>query len=69
MEIEVSRNPRYHGRMKHIDVRHHFLRDCVENGQFYLKYIRTDEQVADLLTKALPRAQFENLRSQIGVSK
>jgi len=40
--IEVSINPKYHGRMKHIDIRHHFLRDAVEEGTLTLQYCQSD---------------------------
>ena len=65
--IDVSRNPKFHSRMKHVDIRHHFLRDCVEEGRLVLKYIRSEEQVADILTKGLPREKFEYLRDKLGV--
>ena len=41
--IEISRNPVHHGWTKHIDVRFHFIRKCVEEGKVILRYIRTEE--------------------------
>ena len=67
--IEVSRNPRYHGRMKHIDIRHHFLWDAVEDGILILKYCESGSQLADALTKGLARERFEKLRGQIGMQR
>ena len=67
--IEVSRNPKFHGRMKHIDIRHHFLRDAVEAGTLILQYCQTDNQLADIMTKALPRDKFETFRKLLGVQK
>jgi hypothetical protein len=52
-------------RMKHIDIRHHFIRDYLHRGDFTLEYIPTSEQLADLLTKSLGRSLFERLRSRI----
>lgn len=65
--IDLARNPVFHGRSKHIDIRYHFIRDCVECGQIELKYVKTDDQRADTLTKALPIVKFEKLRSLLGV--
>ena len=67
--IEVSRNPKFHSRMKHIDIRHHFLRDCVEKNWIVLKYVPTDDQVADIFTKALARDKFNHFRELLGVQK
>lgn len=54
-------------RSKHIDIRHHFVRDCIENNTIVLKYIPTDSQVADMMTKALPCVKFENFRKSLNV--
>lgn len=54
-------------RSKHIDVRHHFLRDCVEKGQIILKYVCTAEQVADVFTKALPLPKFKYFIEKLNV--
>lgn len=65
--IEMSSNPKYHGRTKHIDIRHHFIRDQVEQGNVRLTYCPTKEMVADLLTKSIPADQFKSLRRRMGV--
>jgi len=54
-------------RTKHIDVKHHFLRDIVANGKVSLEYLSTDEQIADMLTKPLAYPKFEYFRSKINV--
>ena len=51
--IALSKNPVFHDRSKHIDVRYHFIRECVEEGRIALKFITTEQQMADGLTKAL----------------
>lgn len=51
--IDLSKNPVFHGRIKHIDIRFHFIRDCVERGEVVIKHIRGDFQRAYILTKAL----------------
>jgi hypothetical protein len=64
--ISLSKNPVYHERSKHIDVRYHFVRECVEAGKIDLSYVRTEEQLADILTKSLGKAKFHELRMAIG---
>ena len=65
--IALSRNPVSHSRAKHIDIRHHFIRERVENKEVDLKFCPTKNMVADILTKALPRETFERFRGAIGV--
>jgi hypothetical protein len=65
--IKLYRNPVFHDRSKHIDIRYHFIRDCVQRGVVKLDYIQTDEQMADIFTKALSRQKFEKFRDQMGL--
>ena len=65
--IALSKNPVFHDRSKHIDVRYHFIRECVEDGRVKTESIGTADQLADILTKALGHEQFCNMRSRIGV--
>lgn len=65
--ILISRNPSHHGRVKHIDIRHHFLREKVTEGQIKLEDCSTTEQAADILTKALPPRKFLYFRKIFGV--
>ncbi|GJW14184.1 zinc finger, CCHC-type containing protein [Tanacetum coccineum] len=53
--IALVRNPVFHGRSKHIDIRYHFIRECVENGHINVEHVSGELQRADILTKALPR--------------
>ncbi|KAL4089167.1 hypothetical protein QTP88_024231 [Uroleucon formosanum] len=64
---KIVKNPEFHKRTKHIDVRYHFIREKYEDGQFQLQYIGTEDQIADILTKPLVKERFEKLRSAIGV--
>lgn len=57
--IHLARNPVFHGRSKYIDLRFHFVRECVENGEIVIKHIGTEEQRADILTKTLSTAKFK----------
>ena len=65
--IQLSKNPVFHDRSKHIDVRYHYIRECVEENRVKLESVRTVDELADILTKALGPQQFCELRSKIGV--
>ena len=65
--IAMAKNPQFHGRAKHIDIRHHFVREQVNDGKIELKYCPTKQMVADMLTKGLAQPQFCFLREQAGV--
>ena len=63
--IKLAQNPITHSRSKHIDIRHHFVRDLVDRKAIRLQYISTDQNIADILTKALGRPNFNQLRSDL----
>lgn len=65
--IAIAKNPVDHARTKHIDIRYHYIRECVQNGQIQLKYCCTENMKADILTKPLPRQKFEYFREKIGL--
>ena len=65
----MSKNPVQHSRCKHIDIKLHFVRDQVAEKEIQLEYIATEEQKADILTKALNQPMFEKLRRKLGVTK
>ena len=65
--INISKNPIQHSRTKHIDIRHHFIRDLVEEKVIKLEHVATELQLADIFTKALDASQFENLRGKLGI--
>nr|GFB88736.1 uncharacterized mitochondrial protein AtMg00810-like [Tanacetum cinerariifolium] len=56
-----------HARSKHIDVRHHFIREQVERGVVELYFVTTDYQLTDIFTKALPLQRFEFILSRLGM--
>ena len=55
--IKLSKNPENHRRTKHIDVRYHYIRECVSAGSILLDYVSTKEMAADVLTKPLGNIQ------------
>ncbi|GKA44777.1 copia protein [Tanacetum coccineum] len=65
--IALYYNNVQHSRSKHIDIRHHFIREQVEKGVVELYFVTTDYQLADIFTKALPRERFEFLLSRLGM--
>jgi bifunctional DNase/RNase len=62
--INISKNPIQHSRTKHIGIRHHFIRDLVEENIVTLEHVAIEEQIADIFTKALDAKQFEKLRGK-----
>nr|GEX83028.1 hypothetical protein [Tanacetum cinerariifolium] len=65
--IALCCNNVQYSRSKHIDIRHHFIRDQVERGVVELYFVTTDYQLADIFTKALPRQWFEFILSRLGM--
>ena len=65
--ICMSKHPQFHGRSKHIAIKYHFIREQVGNNTVELKYCRTNDMVADMLTKGLSAQQFTKLRHLAGV--
>ncbi|GJV02912.1 retrovirus-related pol polyprotein from transposon TNT 1-94 [Tanacetum coccineum] len=63
--ITISCNPVQHSRTKHINIRYHFIKEHVEKGVIEIYFVRTEYQLADLFTKALPKERFEYLVHKI----
>jgi len=63
--IAISYNPEHHSRTKHIDRRHFFIRECVENHQIRVPFVPTAENDADFFTKPLAAKEFFRLRDRI----
>lgn len=65
--IKLLRNPISSLRSKHIDITHHFARERVMRGEVSFRYISTTDQVADILTKALPSSKHHQCKEDMGV--
>jgi hypothetical protein len=63
--ISVAKNPVFHKRMKHLEVRHHFLRDHVEKIDIKMRYINTERQLTDNFTKPLDASHFAALSGKL----
>jgi hypothetical protein len=65
--IALAKDPRFHSRMKHVEIQHNFVREKVNDGTIQLEYVNTESQVADGLTKALDKGRFQTFRNAIGL--
>ena len=65
--INLTKNPIQHSKTKHIDIKHHFIRELVQNRKIQMNYVNTKDQLEDIFTKALSREQFTNLRAKLNI--
>jgi len=65
----MAKNPVHHNRTKHIAIKYHFIREAKTTKEIKLDYCRTEDQIADIFTKALLRPRFEELRAMLGVTE
>ncbi|GJU86708.1 copia protein [Tanacetum coccineum] len=65
--IDLSKNPVQHSRTKHIEIRHHFLRDNIQKGNISIEKVSSEDNIADILTKPLKREPFNYLRLGLGM--
>jgi len=62
---DLAYNPEHHSRVKHIERRHFFIRECVENAQISVPYVKSSDNLADFFTKPLVAKTFYRLRDEI----
>ncbi|KAK2993848.1 hypothetical protein RJ640_027325 [Escallonia rubra] len=65
--IALAKNPVFHDRSKHIDTQYHFIRESIAKKQVQVKYVKSEDQDADIFTKPLNREVFEKLRNRLGM--
>ena len=63
----MSKNPVFHDKSKHIEIKYHYIRDMMQRGAVKLQYVAMDENIDDVLTKLLARVKFEYFREKLGV--
>lgn len=63
----MAKNVQFHKRLKHVDIRYHFIREKVESEEIKLQYLCTQELLGDLFTKPLPWGRLVELRERIGL--
>ncbi|CAN1290400.1 Copia protein [Linum perenne] len=65
--IAMAHNHVSHDKTKHVEVNRHFIKEKLDNGTICIPYISTTEQAADILTKSLPKGQFDYLKSKLAL--
>ena len=66
--VYLMDNPIHHGRTKHIELDVHFVREKVAIGDLRVRHVPTELQIADIMTKGLSKAMFEDFRSSLCVT-
>ena len=65
--IALAKNPMFHDKNKYIDTRFHYLRDCITNKKVEVKYVKTQDKVANIFTKPLKHDVFAKTRDMLVV--
>ena len=65
--IQLAKNPVFHAKTKHVEIKYHFIRDMLEDKRLQIVKVPTENNPADLLTKGLPSEQFAHCRALMGV--
>ncbi|KAL7102039.1 hypothetical protein ACP275_08G094700 [Erythranthe tilingii] len=65
--IAMTKNPIFHARSKHIELRHHFIRDLVDEEEISMKFVNPNDQVADFLTKAVTIEKLEKFKKKLKI--
>ena len=65
--IHLSKNPTFHSRSKHIEVRYHWIRQALEMKSYAIEKIHTDDNGSDMMTKSLPAVKFDSCKEKVGL--
>ena len=65
--IAMTKNPVFHSRSKHIEIRHHYIRELLDKKEIELQFCKTGEQLADIFTKPISTNRFIEFRRQLRV--
>ena len=67
--ISIAKNPVHQHRTKNVEIDRHFVKEKIESDIISLQYIPTNQQIAHILTKAVPKKTFEDFNSKLGLLK
>lgn len=67
--IRLALNPGTHQRTKHIDIKHHLIRELIEENVVSLRYVQSRHQLADIFTKGLPKPRHTENTEELGLSR
>lgn len=65
--INILKNLVIHTKTKHIEIKHHYLGELVQDKEVMMEYLNTKEQIANIFTQFLPKDSYEYLRCKLGV--
>jgi hypothetical protein len=65
--VKLSENHVFHDKSKHIEIKYHYIKDMVQRKAVHVRYLSTQEKVADIFTKPLARTKFEYFRERLGL--
>ena len=65
--ISISENPVQHDRTKHVEIDRHFIKEKLEGGLIELPFVRSEDQLADILTKAVNGKTFNSILCKLGI--
>ena len=65
---KLGKNPVFHARTKHIDIKHHFVREVLARGTIEVEFISTEQMIADIFTKGLPKEKHVWCMRKLGLS-
>jgi hypothetical protein len=65
--VKLFENPVFHDRLKHNEIKYHYIRDMVQRKTVHMQYLPTHEKIADIFTKPLTKINFDYLRERLGL--
>ena len=66
--LAIANNPQYHKRTKHFDIKHHYIREKVNDRSIKIEYCPTEDMTADIFTKPLPKPKYQKHKAELGIA-